>query len=198
MAGHRWMTWVIWYRVGHVPFGSPYPGSTAAEPRRPAGRPAPAGRMTHDGEPRHGRGRASPGRPRRCGRSFRRVEVVGASMAPALLRRRPAGGGRPALGAGSPGPSPGTVVAVRDPRLPERILIKRVATVDRRPGHGRGVRRRPRRQHRQPDLRPGAPVLDRGSGRLPLRARRTQRAWALAGGVPSAVMPSPRTTSTAS
>jgi len=60
---------------------------------------------------------------------FRRVEVVGSSMVPALL----------------PGdrlvvlrvpwrspfrPRPGKVVALRDPRRPDRILIKRVRSVD--------------------------------------------------------------------
>jgi nickel-type superoxide dismutase maturation protease len=71
--------------------------------------------------------------------SVRRVEVVGGSMAPSLLPgdrllvvgwpitvgrfRRP-----------SPWPVPGQVVAVRDPRLPARVLVKRVASVDRLSG----------------------------------------------------------------
>ena len=33
-----------------------------------------------------------------------------------------------------PWPKPGAVVAVRDPRLPSRILIKRVSAIDRRRG----------------------------------------------------------------
>lgn len=65
-------------------------------------------------------------------RPIRRVEVAGASMSPALLpgdrllvvrslgvrwsRRRPL--------------APGDVVAVRDPRLPSRLLVKRVADLD--------------------------------------------------------------------
>ncbi|HEY5098188.1 MAG TPA: nickel-type superoxide dismutase maturation protease [Acidimicrobiales bacterium] len=63
----------------------------------------------------------------------RRVEVVGSSMAPALrpgdrlvVVRLP---WRPPFG-----PIPGQVVAVRDPRSPDRILIKRVRSVDRRAG----------------------------------------------------------------
>jgi len=63
----------------------------------------------------------------------RRVEVVGSSMAPALhpgdrlvVVRLP---WRPPFG-----PVPGQVVAVRDPRRPDRILIKRVRSVDRRSG----------------------------------------------------------------
>jgi nickel-type superoxide dismutase maturation protease len=66
-------------------------------------------------------------------RSIRRVEVVGHSMAPAL---RP--GDRllvlaPALF--RPGwPAPGTVVAVRDPRDPDRILVKRVTVLHRAEG----------------------------------------------------------------
>ncbi len=66
-------------------------------------------------------------------RSVRRVEVVGGSMAPALLAgdrlvvvSRPFG--RPAW------PEPGWVVAVRDPRDPSRVLVKRVRTVDRASG----------------------------------------------------------------
>ncbi|MGH9080033.1 MAG: nickel-type superoxide dismutase maturation protease [Acidimicrobiales bacterium] len=62
-------------------------------------------------------------------RTFRRVEVTGSSMSPAL---RP--GDRlvvmsPPFGP-TPWPKPGAVVAVRDPRRPDRILIKRVVAVD--------------------------------------------------------------------
>jgi nickel-type superoxide dismutase maturation protease len=63
----------------------------------------------------------------------RRVEVVGASMAPALRRgdrllvvRR-----RPVLLRPSP-LRPGDVVAVPDPRSPGRLLVKRVRWVDNR------------------------------------------------------------------
>ncbi len=66
-------------------------------------------------------------------RSFRRVEVVGSSMSPALLpgdrlvvMSRPVGA--PAW------PRPGSVIAVRDPRHPDRILVKRVATLHRDAG----------------------------------------------------------------
>jgi nickel-type superoxide dismutase maturation protease len=66
-------------------------------------------------------------------RPVRRVEVVGSSMAPAL---RP---GDRLVVVRLPwpppfGPVPGHVVAVRDPRRPDRILIKRVRSVDRRAG----------------------------------------------------------------
>jgi nickel-type superoxide dismutase maturation protease len=60
---------------------------------------------------------------------FRRVEVVGSSMVPALLP-----GDRlvvlrvPWRSPFRPGP--GQVVALRDPRRPDRILIKRVRSVD--------------------------------------------------------------------
>jgi len=64
---------------------------------------------------------------------FRRVEVVGSSMVPALLP-----GDRLVvvrLPWRSPfRPGPGQVVALRDPRRPDRILIKRVRSVD--PGLG--------------------------------------------------------------
>ena len=59
-----------------------------------------------------------------------RVEVSGASMAPALLP-----GDRllvlrwPRLVARWP--APGEVIAVRDPRQPARVLVKRVGSVDR-------------------------------------------------------------------
>jgi nickel-type superoxide dismutase maturation protease len=63
-------------------------------------------------------------------RSVRRVEVAGSSMAPALLP------GDRLLVIGlpwfpQPWPSAGAVVALRDPRLPGRVLIKRVSAVDR-------------------------------------------------------------------
>jgi nickel-type superoxide dismutase maturation protease len=65
-------------------------------------------------------------------RPVRRVEVVGWSMAPAL---RP---GDRLVVVRLPwppfGPVPGQVVAVRDPRRPDRILIKRVRSVDGRAG----------------------------------------------------------------
>jgi nickel-type superoxide dismutase maturation protease len=66
-------------------------------------------------------------------RSVLRVEVVGDSMAPALM----AGDRLVVLRAPcvvQPWPPPGTVVAVRDPREPSRILVKRVARADRRTG----------------------------------------------------------------
>jgi len=66
-------------------------------------------------------------------RPVRRVEVAGTSMAPALLPgdrlvvlRRPPVGRR--------WPAPGAVVAVRDPRVPTRVLVKRVGSVDRGSG----------------------------------------------------------------
>jgi nickel-type superoxide dismutase maturation protease len=63
-------------------------------------------------------------------RAVRRVEVAGSSMEPALS----AGDRLVVVGlpwGRQPWPGPGAVVAVRDPRHPERILIKRVAAVDR-------------------------------------------------------------------
>jgi nickel-type superoxide dismutase maturation protease len=62
-----------------------------------------------------------------------RVEVVGSSMSPALQP------GDRLLVLGPPRVPdawvrPGAVVAVSDPRHPERTLIKRVSTVDRRAG----------------------------------------------------------------
>lgn len=63
-------------------------------------------------------------------RLLSRVEVEGASMAPALLPgdrllvvRRPR--------CLAHWPAPGEVVAVRDPRHPARVLVKRVGFVDR-------------------------------------------------------------------
>ena len=66
-------------------------------------------------------------------RSLRRVEVVGGSMAPTFLA-----GDRLLVLARPFGPPPwpgvGSVVAVPDPRDAGRILIKRVASVDRQAG----------------------------------------------------------------
>jgi nickel-type superoxide dismutase maturation protease len=66
-------------------------------------------------------------------RPLRRVEVVGSSMVPALLH------GDRLLVVRAPWhspfrPGPGVVVALRDPRRPDRVLIKRVRWVDRRTG----------------------------------------------------------------
>jgi nickel-type superoxide dismutase maturation protease len=66
-------------------------------------------------------------------RAVLRVEVEGDSMAPALI----AGDRLVVLripGVVQPLPAPRTVVAVRDPREPSRILVKRVAAVDRDAG----------------------------------------------------------------
>ncbi len=67
------------------------------------------------------------------GRAVRRVEVVGDSMAPTLMA-----GDRLAVLAQRFGrfkwPEVGAVVAVADPRDPSRILVKRVASVDRAAG----------------------------------------------------------------
>jgi nickel-type superoxide dismutase maturation protease len=66
-------------------------------------------------------------------RAVHRVEVVGPSMEPALS----AGDRLVVLSlpwGPQPWPEPGTVVAVRDPRHPERILIKRVAALHRGQG----------------------------------------------------------------
>lgn len=70
--------------------------------------------------------------------SVRRVRVVGASMAPALrpgdrlVVVGPSRLGRWAKG--GPQVARGDVVAVRDPRAPGRVLVKRVAEVDRGSG----------------------------------------------------------------
>ena len=66
-------------------------------------------------------------------RSVHRIEVVGTSMEPTFLP-----GDRLVL-VGRPWrplawPRPGQVVAVRDPRLPDRILVKRVGAVERGAG----------------------------------------------------------------
>ena len=55
--------------------------------------------------------------------TLRRVEVVGASMAPTLLP-----GDRLLVVRWLPHP-PGSIVAVPDPRRPERLLVKRVRAV---------------------------------------------------------------------
>jgi nickel-type superoxide dismutase maturation protease len=63
-------------------------------------------------------------------RSIHRVEVVGGSMAPNLLSGdRLVVVGRP-WGAAA-WPAPGDVIALRDPRHRERILVKRVSAVHR-------------------------------------------------------------------
>ncbi len=95
---------------------------------------------------------------------FRRVEVVGSSMVPALL----------------PGdrlvvlrvpwrspfrPKPGQVVALRDPRRPDRILIKRVRSVDLGLGTLEVEGDARRAQHRQPLVRPRIPLRHRRHGR---------------------------------
>ena len=54
-------------------------------------------------------------------RAFERVEVVGASMEPAL-----APGDRLLVIRGAP-LRPGDVIALADPRRPERIIVKRIA-----------------------------------------------------------------------
>jgi len=66
-------------------------------------------------------------------RSFRRVEVVGPSMRPTLEPGDRLVVVSPPLGP-CPWPDPGAVVAVRDPRRPSRVLVKRVVAVDRRSG----------------------------------------------------------------
>ena len=106
--------------------------------------------------------------------------------------RGPAGGGRPARGCRQPWPEPGAVVAVRDPRLPSRILIKRVSAVDRQRGTLEVIGDDPRVEHRQPDVRPGAAILAGRSGGLPVRPSGPERPCTVAGGVRSGVMPSPR------
>jgi nickel-type superoxide dismutase maturation protease len=66
-------------------------------------------------------------------RSVHRVEVMGGSMAPALLPGdRLVVVGCPRLTV--PWPEPGAVVALPDPTEPTRTLVKRVATIDRRAG----------------------------------------------------------------
>jgi nickel-type superoxide dismutase maturation protease len=64
-------------------------------------------------------------------RCVRRVEVTGGSMAPALLE------GDRLVVLAAPWrtvPVPGDVVALPDPRAPDRLLVKRVAAVDRSRG----------------------------------------------------------------
>jgi nickel-type superoxide dismutase maturation protease len=66
-------------------------------------------------------------------RCVRRVEVAGSSMVPAL-----APGDRLVVlrlpGRRQPWPAPGSVVAVRDPTVADRVLVKRVSSVDRAAG----------------------------------------------------------------
>jgi nickel-type superoxide dismutase maturation protease len=67
------------------------------------------------------------------GRCLHRVQVVGDSMAPTLLKGdRLVVVGRP--GGPLPGPRRGSVVAIRDPGCRDRVLIKRVASVDHAAG----------------------------------------------------------------
>ncbi len=69
-------------------------------------------------------------------RTVRRVKVEGRSMAPAFLPGdclvvvKPASRSLAVLFGGAPGVKPGEVVAVRDPRHPGRVLVKRVSSVD--------------------------------------------------------------------
>jgi nickel-type superoxide dismutase maturation protease len=69
-------------------------------------------------------------------RSVHRVRVEGGSMAPALLSGDslvvvgPARRSLPFFRVKEPWLKPGEVVAVRDPRDPARVLVKRVASVD--------------------------------------------------------------------
>ena len=66
-------------------------------------------------------------------RSIHRLQVVGDSMTPSFLP----GDRLVVMGPPwwrPPRTLPGTVVAVRDPRLPQRILIKRVVAVDQGAG----------------------------------------------------------------
>jgi signal peptidase I len=71
-------------------------------------------------------------------RSVRRVSIEGGSMAPALLPGdrllviKPPQLLRSRFIGKEPWMKPGEVVAVRDPRHPARILVKRVASVDRK------------------------------------------------------------------
>jgi nickel-type superoxide dismutase maturation protease len=69
-------------------------------------------------------------------RTVRRVKVEGRSMAPAFLPGdclvvvKPASRWLADLFGGTTGVKPGEVVAVRDPRHPGRVLVKRVSSVD--------------------------------------------------------------------
>ena len=76
------------------------------------------------------------------------VAVRGRSMAPALLP-----GDRLIVRRRRGEPRVGEVVVVRDPRRPDRELIKRVAAVDGGPGHA--PRRQPGRQHGRARVRGG-------------------------------------------
>ena len=101
-------------------------------------------------------------------RSVRRFEVTGSSMAPAL---RP--GDRVVVVRVpwrlQPWPKPGDIVAVRDPRLPSRILVKRVVRRRPGPGHARGRGRPPRNEHGQPDIRSRAEVVGGRAGGVQIR-----------------------------
>lgn len=66
-------------------------------------------------------------------RSFHRVEVVGPSMRPTLEPGDRLVVLSPPFGR-CPWPEPGAIVALRDPRRQGRVLVKRVAAVDRRAG----------------------------------------------------------------
>ena len=124
-------------------------------------------------------------------RSVRRFEVTGSSMAPALLAGdRLVVVGLPWLP--QPWPEPGAVIAVRDPRLPSRILIKRVAAVDRRHGTLEVVGDRRAASTDSRTFGPVSTILGRRSGGLPIRPCRAERPCTLAGGVRSGVMPSLR------
>ena len=93
---------------------------------------------------------------------LRRAVVTGDSMLPAFQP-----GDRIVLG-----PAwrvrPGQIVGLADPRRPERLLVKRVRSIDSawRPGR----RRQPVGQHRQPAFRPGRPFTAGGTGRVPIWA----------------------------
>ena len=155
--GHGWRRTRLLQSGAWAPTAPPYPGS-----------PGPLGPTV-----RAGRRRGSAWWCRVGVRSVRcvhRVEVDGESMAPTLLDGdrlvvlpRPCGAPVPTGG--------GDVVAVPDPRDPVRMLVKRVASVDRVVGHRGGPGRRPRGQHRQPGVRPGAAGVAGRPGRLPVRPR---------------------------
>lgn len=66
-------------------------------------------------------------------RSVQRVEVTGASMSPTLMPGDRLLVVAPLLGPDR-WPEPGQIVAVRDPGRAERLLVKRVAAVDRLAG----------------------------------------------------------------
>jgi nickel-type superoxide dismutase maturation protease len=66
-------------------------------------------------------------------RSVRRVEVTGSSMSPTLVPGDRLVVVAPPLGP-APWPAPGEIIAIRDPRLAGRILVKRVAATHRPSG----------------------------------------------------------------